>query len=199
MKLHDKSSALTAVCRALMDEGRAAAEAIIRRDYPFAPVKATPRRFSMIDYTRVFIRDGFIDRYSGARLVYTPVFRVLSFALPEAFPYHPNWKTDQTHPAYWELSTTLDHVVPVTRGGADDQTNWVTTSWARNSAKSNWTIEELGWQLVSPGNISEWDGMLSWFIEYTGRHPEAIVDATVGNWRQAAEMAAAELALRSNQ
>jgi hypothetical protein len=175
----------------------AVAEGIIRRDYPFAPVKATPRRFSMLDYTRLFMRDGFIDRYSGARLVYTPVFRVLSFALPDAFPYHPNWKTDQTHPAYWELSTTLDHVIPVTRGGADDPTNWVTTSWARNSAKSNWTLEELGWQLVPPGKFSEWDGMLAWFVEYTARHPEAVVDATVENWRKAAETALTEVSQQS--
>jgi hypothetical protein len=37
--------------------------------------------------------------------------------LPERFPFHPNWKTDVTHPAYWEVSATIDHLTPVTRGG----------------------------------------------------------------------------------
>jgi hypothetical protein len=185
----DKSVTLAAACRALTDGNSGQAEAIIRRDYPFAPVKAVVRRFSMTEYTRTYMRDGFVDRYSGERLVFPPVLRVLSFALPATFPYHPNWKTDQTHPAYWQLSATLDHVVPVTRGGADDPTNWVTTCWARNSAKSNWTLEEMGWRLFPPGSISEWDGLLSWFLEYTARNPAAIVDTTVENWRRAGEAA----------
>jgi hypothetical protein len=195
MGLPEKSLALAAACRVLMDEGSSQAEAIVRRDYPFIPVKATVRRFNMLKYTRAFMQDGFIDRYSGARLVFPPVLRVLSFALPGAFPYHPNWKTDRTHPAYWELSATLDHLLPVTRGGsADDPKNWVTTSMARNSAKSNWTVEELGWRLVPPGRMSEWDGLVTWFLEYTAKHPAAIVDSTVRNWRQAAEGALAAMA-----
>jgi hypothetical protein len=193
MGLQEKSTALAAACRVLAEGRSADADTIIRRDYPFAPVTATVRRFQPLDYTRTFMRDGFLDRYSGARLVFPPVLRVLSFALPEAFPYHPNWKTDQTHPAYWELSATLDHLVPVTRGGPDDESNWVTTSMARNSAKSNWTIEELGWHLFPPGAVAEWDGLLCWFLDYTARHPEAIVDIAVRNWRQAAVVASAGL------
>jgi hypothetical protein len=49
------------------------------------------------------------------------------------FPFHPNWKTEATHPAYWEVGATIDHMVPVTLGGADEPANWVTTSMARNS------------------------------------------------------------------
>jgi hypothetical protein len=32
------------------------------------------------------------------------------------FPYHPNWKMEVTHPAYWELTATVEHVVPVCHG-----------------------------------------------------------------------------------
>ncbi len=117
--------------------------------------------------TRVFVRDGFLDRYTGERLIFPPVLRVLSIVLPDKFPYHPNWKTVVTHPAFWKVGATIDHVVPVTRGGADDESNWVTTSMARNSAKMNWTLEELGWTLHPPGNFGEWDGLLHWFLEYT--------------------------------
>jgi HNH endonuclease len=71
-------------------------------------------------------------------------------------------------PAFWEVGATIDHVVPVTRGGADDESNWVTTSMARNSAKMNWTLEELGWTLHPPGN--HWRmGRPSPLVEEKGR------------------------------
>ncbi len=139
-----------------------------------------------MESARVFVRDGFIDRYTGARLVFLPVLRVISSILPEAFPYHPNWKTDVTHPAYWDLTATVDHLVPVSRGGADDESNWVTTSMARNSAKGNWSVEDLGWTLHPPGDFAEWDGLLNWYVHYTEKHPEALLDDSMRQWRRAA-------------
>lgn len=53
------------------------------------------------------------------------------------------WKTDLTRPAFNELTATLHHVVPVTLGGADDESNWVTTSMSRKFAKNNVTLEEI--------------------------------------------------------
>ena len=189
---HDeKGSVIAAICRALAGGSLAEAESIVRRDYPFDPAPVTKRRFRPVEYTKVFVRDAFVDRYSGAPLIFPPVLRVLSFVLPTLFPYHPNWKTDETHPAYWELSATVDHVIPVSRGGADDESNWVTTSMARNGAKMNWTLTELGWELRPPGAMGEWDGMITWFLEYTARHPEVIVDNAVRQWRRAAKVALA--------
>jgi hypothetical protein len=147
------------------------------------------RRYGPVQSTQVFVRDGFIDRYSGERLVFPPVLRILSAALPSEFPYHPNWKTDVTHPAYWEVGATVDHLVQVTRGGADDETNWITTSMARNYAKMNWTLEELGWKLHPPGDLDSWDGLMPWFLEYTARHPEALANASVKHWQRAARIA----------
>ena len=181
-----KGSAIAAICQALAGGNTTEADLIARRDCPFAPVRVIVRRFQIVEYTKVFLRDGFIDRYSGSRLIFPPVLRVLSFALPAAFPYHPNWKTDVTHPAYWQVGATLDHVIPVTRGGADDASNWVSTSMARNAAKSNYTLAELGWNLLPPDETGEWDGMMKWFLEYTAKHPEAIVDNTVRRWRNGA-------------
>ena len=91
-----------------------------------------------------------------------------------------------THPAYWELTATVDHLEAASRGGADDESNWVTTSMARNSAKGNYSLEDLGWSLQPPGDISEWDGLMRWFVEYTEDRPETIVDASMKKWRDAA-------------
>lgn len=65
----------------------------------------------------IFMRDGFVDRYTGARLIIPPLLRLLSTILPDVFPYHPNWKRGACHPVYWSLSATVDHVVPLADGG----------------------------------------------------------------------------------
>jgi hypothetical protein len=139
----EKSSVIAAVCQALSEVAFDRAVTTLKRDDPFAPEPVTRRRYGPVESTRVFVRDGFLDRYTAERLIFPPVLRVVSATLPADFPYHPNWQTDITHPAYWEMGATIDHVIPVTRGGSDDETNWVTTSMARNSAKMNWTVEEL--------------------------------------------------------
>ena len=118
--------------------------------------------------------------------MFPPVLRVVSLALPVEFPFHSNWKTDVTHPAFWELGATIDHLVPVSPGGADDESNWVTTSMARNSAKMNWTLDELGWTLQEPGDFQKWDGLLRWFLEYTASNPGLLRSGWVRRWHRAA-------------
>jgi hypothetical protein len=187
----EKSVVLAAVCDALSKESADMAADILQREYPFLPEPIIRRSYGVQEAIKVFIRDGFIDRYTGQRLVFPPVLRLISLALPTEFPYHPNWKTDVTHGAYWELSATVDHLIPVTRGGADDESNWVTTSMARNSAKANWTLDQLGWTLHPPGDFSAWDGLIGWCLEYTEAHPDLMSSASVRNWCKAAK---AELA-----
>jgi hypothetical protein len=132
------------------------------------------------------MRDGFIDRYSGERLVFPGTLRLLSMRLEDVFPYHPNWKMSETHMAFWELSPTVDHVVPVARGGKDDESNWVTTSMLRNSAKANWTLEELGWQCREIERSPEWDGLLPWFVDYVGSHPD-VRTGRIASWYRVAQ------------
>ena len=117
--------------------------------------------------------------------------RILSLRLPTEFPFHPNWKMSETHPAYWELTPTVDHVIPVARGGADEESNWVTTSMLRNSAKGNWTLEELGWTLRPPSDANEWNGLLDWFRDYVTRDPDVLANSHVKRWNRAAVASAA--------
>ena len=182
----EKTDALAAVCRRLSEGALDDAASLLRRDYPFAPEPITRRQYGPLESTRIFLRDGFLDRYTGERLIYPPVLRVLSFVLPAEFPFHPAWKADLTHPAYWELGATVDHVVPIARGGRDDEENWVTTSVAHHSARMSRTLEELGWTLVPPGDAAEWDGMMRWFLEFAESHPEVLAYSSVRQWQRAA-------------
>jgi hypothetical protein len=112
---------------------------------------------------------------------------LLSKILPREFPAHPNWKMSVTHMVYWELFPTIDHVIPVARGGPDSEENWVTTSMVRNAGKSNWTLEELGWTLKPFDPVSAWDGLMGWFVDYVRAWPEHRSDKYVERWFRAAQ------------
>ena len=94
----------------------------------------------------------------GKRLVFPGTLRLLSHLLPEEIPYHPNWKYSECHSLYWHLYPTVDHVVPIARGGLDTTGNLVCTSMLRNGAKSHSTLEELG-LASSPAGLA---GCLGW-------------------------------------
>lgn len=179
----DKAEIIKAVCQALGSNDAKAVDAAANR-YPFIPLKASSRGCAVSEAIALFARDGFIDRYSGERLVNPAVLRVLSNRLPALFPFQKNWKMSQTHVAYWELVPTIDHLIPVARGGHDHESNWVTTSMVRNSAKSNWTLEELGWTLLPPGDLKEWDGLSQWLIRYVEEHGES-EDPYIMRWYKA--------------
>lgn len=182
-----KAEAVKSICQALSISGIDKASEIARREYPFSPVSSgATRTFREAQALRVFVRDGFVDRYSGSLLVFPPVLRVLTALLPDEFPFHRNWKMNKTHQAYWELFPTLDHVVPVARGGQADEENLVSTSMLRNSAKANSTLEELGWHLHPPGDMKRWDGMLTWCLEFIGSRQKLAEDIYIGRWYRAA-------------
>ena len=173
------------MCDALANVDTARAQHIARSAYPFAPAFNSGRRYTKAQSVAIFSRDGFIDRYSGSRLVFPGALRMLSIMLPEEFPAHPNWKMTESHMMFWELFPTIDHFVPVARGGADAEHNWVTTSMLRNSSKSNWTLPELGWTLHPPGDMTVWDGLLNWFAHTLQERPDLLSDRYVHGWNSA--------------
>jgi len=184
--LDDRAAIIDRVFRALRGGGKAVARDILRAEYPFVPVMSAARRYTELQSLQVFVRDGFVDRYSGQRLVFPGVFRLLSRLLPQEFPFHTNWKMAETHPAYWELYPTIDHVLPVARGGTDSETNWVTTSMLRNAAKANWTLGELGWTLHPPRSLTDWDGLTRLFLEFIDSDRSVLEDGYLRRWHGAA-------------
>ena len=67
----------------------------------------------------------------------------------------------------------------------DTEENWVCTSQLRNSAKSNWTLEEIGWKLHEPGDIKDWDGMMGWFMDHVSKNKHVLEDdAYIAKWHK---------------
>tara|TARA_Y100000590_G_C15744769_1_gene1021545 strand:+ start:6705 stop:7274 length:570 start_codon:yes stop_codon:yes gene_type:complete len=171
-------------CKKLSNDDLVGAKKIIKKKYPFTSFENKGRQYTEIQKTKVFLRDGFIDRYSGERLVFPPVLKILSNIMPDEFPYQKHWKTSECHIGWWELIPTVDHLEPVSRGGEDNEKNWVCISQLLNSAKSNWSLEDLGWKLHEQGD-KEWDGMTGWFKEYVKKHEEVLNDPYVKKWHNA--------------
>lgn len=174
------------ICKSLGNDDLPEAKRLVKTKYPFVSLENVGRQYSDVQKTKIFLRDGFVDRYSGEKLLFPPVLRLLSMQMPEEFPYHKNWKMSECHIAYWQLLPTIDHMIPVSRGGRDDESNWVCTSQLRNSAKSNWLLEELGWVLHRSGDLKEWDGLINWFLEYLSNNKDLLADKYFLSWHRTA-------------
>jgi len=182
-----RSAVIADVCSAIADDRADDARRLIATEYPHIPVVSAGRRYSKRQSVWVFARDGYVDRYTGTRLVFPGTLRLLSLLLPVDLPFHPHGKMDLCHPMWWDLSPTIDHLVPIARGGEDAETNWVTTSWLGNARKGPWTLAELGWELRPPGALADWDGLTSWCLAYLENHPEYLaLDAGLRQWVNAA-------------
>ncbi|HET7590169.1 MAG TPA: HNH endonuclease [Solirubrobacterales bacterium] len=151
------------VIAALISNGRdAAAEKIAPIAYPRREVAVRSEPSEPL-IAATYERDHFHCRYCGCRVIPTQVMRLLSEVFPEEFPYHPNWKGGQTHPAIASRSATLDHVVPWSLGGTNDPENLVCACWICNRVKGDLTLEQLGWELRPVSADAEWDGLTGYY------------------------------------
>lgn len=177
-----KAEIIEKISKCLNVDDRDEAKKIIADEYPFVVFKKNGRTYTVKQKMEQYVRDGFIDRYSGEKLVNPGMLKVISIYFPEDFPYHPHWKTTETHPAYWELIPTIDHIIPIANGGKDVSDNWATTSMLNNSIKSNWTLEQLRWSLYPQGDIKEWDGLTCRLVEIVNRDIALLEDTYIKQW-----------------
>ena len=184
----EKIDAIELSATMLLQGKLAEANAVIDKEYSFHKITAQGRNYTDKEKMEQFIRDGFIDRYSGQKLVNPGILKVLSHYMPQTFPYHAHWKMEECHNAYWEFVPTVDHIYPVVLGGADSMENWATTSMLHNSIKSNWTLEQLNWKLYDAGNYNEYDGLTALFVKLIEADKELLSDAYIKRWYKLARV-----------
>lgn len=80
--MSDPADILREVCTFIGARDLDRAAKTIREEYPFHPFGNAGRRYTPFQSVRVFLRDGFCDRYTGQRLVNPAVLRLLSALLP---------------------------------------------------------------------------------------------------------------------
>lgn len=154
----DYSEELEQVVLAFLSEGRDVASrllapiAYVRRE---VAVRSEPSESVIVS---IYKRDRFHCRYCGGKVISTQVMRLVAMLFPEQFPYHPNWKGGETHPAIASRSPSLDHVVAWSQGGDNDLGNLVCACWVCNQIKGDLSLGQLGWDLL-PIPQTEWDGL----------------------------------------
>lgn len=178
----DKCNIISDIAFLLLENNKNEAKTIICQEYPHTYYEIEKRTYTIAQKMNQFISDGFIDRYTGKKLLNPGMLKIISYYFPNEFPYHPHWKMTETHIAYWDLIPTIDHIYPIAKGGEDDEKNWVTTSMKNNSIKSNYTIDEIHWKLYPKGDISEWDGLTSIFLQLVKNDKELLNDAYIKSW-----------------
>lgn len=151
---------LAAVIDAVLKESAGAGVPLVEKiDYPRRDVAKRPGLSRKVA-AEVFNRDHFICRYCGGQLILTPIMELISNLYPEMFPFHPNWKTGQTHPAILSRSPVVDHVAPGSMGGDwSDVENMVTACWLCNGRKANYTLSQMGWEVLPIAGQDAWDGL----------------------------------------
>jgi hypothetical protein len=189
----EKALIIKNLCSFLLDDKKNECIDFATTHYPFANNPVSKRQYSKYEMCKVFLRDGFIDGYSGDKLLFPGLIKLLTIEFPDIFKYHKNWKMTETHIVYWELFPTIDHLIPIARGGQDIESNWITTSMIRNSAKSNWTIEELNWKLHNSGQLDNRDGLINCFLDLSNKNPLYEKDSYINAWKVALLRAKGEI------
>lgn len=184
---NEKSDVISRIVEVLATGNKNLARSMIISEYPHKINNVRKRTYSITNKMEQFTRDGFIDRYTGQKLLNPGILKILSIYFPNEFPFHPHWKMTETHMSYWELVPTIDHIYPIARGGIDDMSNWATTSMKNNSIKNNYTIDEMHWTLYPQGNISDWDGLTKSFILLVENDKQLLHDRYINDWYTASK------------
>jgi hypothetical protein len=125
---------------------------------PGPVIKVSSRMPSSVETAALFARDGWHCRFCDCRIVPPKVRRAMQIALPGAIPW---CETEGYHGGFYAMSASVDHVVPHSAGGGNDQENLVTACWSCQFGRGAWSLEEVGLSdpRARPPIKNEWDGL----------------------------------------
>ena len=111
-----------------------------------------------IEY-EIYSRDGWTCRFCDSKVISKKARAVFIKLFPEETRWHlPEF---QKHSALYAMSSSLDHVVPHSRGGKNEIENFVTACYCCQFGRGQWTLEET--ELEDPRKrppiSGTWDGL----------------------------------------
>jgi len=122
-------------------------------------LRARGRMPSAKEQDAIFERDKWRCRFCGAKVICKKARSVFV----KMFPLEAHWggKEYAQHTALYALESSIDHVLPHSRGGTNDPENLVTSCYCCQRGRGQWTIEEvelLDPRLAEPPQFG-WDGL----------------------------------------
>lgn len=124
---------------------------------------------------KLFAQDGWHCRFCNCRVVPPRVRNAMRVALPGAIPWS---ETEGYHGAFFAISASVDHVIPHSAGGTNDEENLVTACWSCQFGRGAWLLEEVGLldPRARPPVRDGWDGLERLL---TRQVPSAVVSPNV--------------------
>ena len=107
---------------------------------------------------KLFAQDGWRCRFCHCRVVPPRVRTAMRAALPGAIPWS---ETVGYHGAFFAISASVDHVVPHSAGGTNEEENLVTACWSCQFGRGAWSLQEVGLldPRARPPVRDGWDGL----------------------------------------
>ena len=108
---------------------------------------------------QIFEKDGWRCRFCGIKVL----SKKARNKLVKLFPEETHWGSSEfkRHSALYAMAASLDHVIPHSRGGENELSNFVTTCYCCQFGRGQWTLEES--ELHDPRDfeplVDEWDGL----------------------------------------
>jgi DNA-directed RNA polymerase subunit RPC12/RpoP len=107
----------------------------------------------------ILARDGFRCRFCGSRVVINEVRHVFRHFSPDAAR---QGRTNETrHFGLSCITASIDHIVPYSRGGTNDEDNLLTACGPCQFGRNVYTLEEV--ELANPFDyppiVDDWDGL----------------------------------------
>jgi 5-methylcytosine-specific restriction endonuclease McrA len=108
---------------------------------------------------QIFTRDGWRCRFCGVRVISVAARRRLRTWFPDVIPW-PRRERER-HAALFFLEASIDHVFPHSRGGTNDETNFVTACYCCQHGRGQFLLEEseLLDPRLFPPMVDGWDGL----------------------------------------
>ncbi len=113
---------------------------------------------------KILNRDNWTCRYCDDSVFFSPTLKLLNELSPNHGYYHPNGKTDKMLSLFQWRWASVDHIVPVTKGGTNEEANLVTACWRCNlnlNDKSTDKGKPQPNQLNKSAIEVNWDGLSS--------------------------------------
>lgn len=134
------------------------------------PKKDRPRMPNAAQSRAIFSRDGYRCRFCGSRVIVKGAHRIFAKFCPQEA--RDGTTNEDKHFGLTTLAASIDHLLPYSRGGTNDDRNLVTACGPCQFGRNQWTLEEVEiedpWKY--PAVIDEWDGLTRLMV-MKGRAP----------------------------
>jgi len=113
----------------------------------------------------VFTRDNWHCRYCGDAVFFSPSLKILDDLSSGHGYYHRNGKAGEMLSLFQWKWASVDHVLPVNKGGENNYENLVTACWECNLKLRDNTVDKPNPKPVID-NPTGWDGFYSLFLKF---------------------------------